>query len=451
MRAWVPQLMAIVKQIFNGFSDFLKLYNTPNHQRGMEHELVCRNCSHSFAPGLYPLGCPKCRAKGISSGLEVSYDPGSVDQTLLPFEEESTENNMWRYRELLPLIPDNPVTLGEGMTPLLELISLTRELKANILLKNETVNPTWSYKDRLNSLLISNAVALGKSRIATSSTGNHGASTAAYARRAGIDDVIVLLPPAAERPLRLQLRAYGAEAVVTESTARGDLLSKLIDDGWYPTVNVTDTHTGLPYAYEGYKTIAFELVDQLDSTPDAVVLAVGAGDGLFGIWKGFRELRQLGIIRTPPKMIAVQPEERAPLVEAIDNGSDKVEIREDTTPLTTSTMSLAVGSHAIEAIRESEGFAYSIDHDSVMGAVHDAGDEAIFLEPASSLTLAGVRNAIAHGDVDSGDTVVCIGTGAGVKWPDSAETVFGTVPEIEPTYAALAEAVKIPLHSPSTN
>ena len=411
----------------------------------MNHQLSCQNCGTVIDPGTYPRGCPNCQERGEAGRLEVTNDPDDIAVVDLPFEAGSDEPNMWRYRHLLPLLADEPTTMGEGWTPLVEARALSSETGLDVQVKNETVNPTWSYKDRLNSLLVSNAVASGEDRIATSSTGNHGASTAAYARRAGVEDTIVLVPHETERPIRAQIRGYGADVVVTDYEARRGLLAELVGRGWYPTVDMTGAYAGLPYAVEGYKTIAFELVEQLGGTPDAVAVPVGAGDGLYGVWKGFRELHDLGVIEEPPRMIGVQAAERAALAKAVDSGAESVGTDEGPLPITVSVGGASTSDHGLRAIQESEGVAYGIPRDEVERGMRELGREGIVVEPASALAYAAVREASEAGVVESGETVIPLATGAGVKWPGYLEGAVGEAPEIEPTLDALAEAVSMPL------
>jgi threonine synthase len=411
----------------------------------MNHQLHCQRCEATFESDVYPEGCPACLERGEAGRLEVTYDFDDVAVADLPFTGGSDETSMWRYRELLPLLADEPTTMGEGWTPVVEARELSDETGLDVRVKNETPHPTWSYKDRLNSLLVSNAVAEGETRVATASTGNHGASTAAYARRAGLTDVIVLVPHETERPLRAQIRAYGADAVVTDYEARGELLGELVARGWYPTVDVTGAYVGLPYAVEGYRTIAFELVEQLGTAPDAVAVPVGAGDGLYGIWKGFRELDELGIIDDPPKMVGVQAAERAALAKATEAGAETVGTDEGPLPITVSVGGSTTSHHALRAVRESSGTAYAIPREEVERAMRELGREGIVVEPASALAYAAVRGAAEDGVVESGDTVVPIATGAGVKWPGYLEGAVGDAPEIEPTLDALADAVSVPL------
>lgn len=415
----------------------------------MEHRLECQRCGETYEPGTYPTGCRECLDAGAAGRLEVAPDLESVDVAALPFGDGGERRtDMWRYRELLPLLPDDPVTLGEGWTPLVEANGLSAT--ADIYLKNETVNPTWSFKDRLNSLLLSNAVAgLGRTRVATSSTGNHGASTAAYARRAGADEVVVLVPPETEPPLRAQIRAYGAKVAVTDYDERRPLLASLAERGWYPTVSVSKEYVSQPYGYEGYKTVAFELIEQLEAPPDVVVTAVGAGDGLYGTWKGFRELRELGVIDRTPKMVGVQPAERPSLTQAIDDGTDSVGTAPGPMPITTSTSGDTAGDHSLRAVRESDGGAYGIEREDVRAGMRAAGREGVVLEPASALTVAAVERAVDDGLVTPSDTVVCTATGAGVKWPEALTQAVGETPRVDPDLDALARELSVDLDAPA--
>jgi threonine synthase len=411
----------------------------------MDHRLVCQSCTDEYPPGGYPRGCPTCDARGAAGRLEVTFDPSDVDLTELPFgsedSDERAERSMWRYQELLPLLLESPVTLGEGWTPVTRLDSHSSETGADVLVKNETINPTWSWKDRLNSLLISNALAEEKSKFVSSSTGNHGASTSAYASRGGADEVVVFLPYETDVPHRTQSKSYGADVFVTDFDARGDLFNELVDRGWYPTTSLR--RVGMPYGYEAYKTIAFELVEQLDSVPDAVLVPVGSGDGIYGVWKGFTELRKLGIISSTPRMIGVQPEERCSLVKAVSEDRPSVEPDHGPLPYTTSTSGVIAGEHGLQAVRESGGTAYALSESDVRRSVSRVAREGVLLEPASSLSPGAVSEAYEDGVIERGDTVVCMGSGSGVKWPRKTEAAVGEVPEIEPSFAAFREATDV--------
>lgn len=410
----------------------------------MEHELVCQVCGASHPPGNYRAGCPDCHDRGEAGWLRVEYDTDALADSFRPSPDAPT--SMWRYADLLPLLASTPVTIGEGWTSLVDAPTVSEELGADIRIKNETTNPTWSYKDRLNSLLVSNVVALEDDpRIATASTGNHGASTAAYARRAGVDKVIVLLPHETEAPCRAQIRAYGGRAVVTDFDDRRRLLAKLVERGWYPAIDTsTRGYTGQPYGVEGYKTIAFELYEQLGAVPDVVLAGVGDGDGLYGIWKGFVELDELGVTDERPRMVGVQSTERPSLVRALDG--DESGAADDRMPITLSTGTTSVGPHAVRAVRESDGTAYAVRETDVERAIRSVGAVGVFPEPASALPVAGASRAAADGVIQAGDTAVCVVTGAGVKWPKHTAGAIGETPVIEPTLDALDAAVPFSIH-----
>lgn len=413
----------------------------------MEHELVCEICSAMHPPGSYPQGCPDCRTRDQQGRLEVRYSPEVLADAEVPDPDQRPSGipSMWRYRSVIPVLRDSPITLGEGGTPLVEPTRFGADLDATIVFKNETVNPTWSFKDRLNSLVLSNAQALGETRVTVSSTGNHGASTAAYASRGGIDDVIVLVPDETEAPLRAQIRAYDADVVVTQYEDRDELLSQLVDRGWYPTVNVTDDYTGVPYAAEAYMTIAFELVEQLDTIPDVVIAPIGAGDGLYGIWKGFRELHAADVIAATPRMIGVQPAERASVVAAVETDADTVDARHGPMPITTSVSGPTAGSHSLRAVRESDGTAIAIERPDVERTLAAVARDGLLVEPASALAPAAIDPGFEAGVIDAGDTVVCMATGAGVKWPDLVRGIVGEAPRIPASLSALKDAITTPI------
>lgn len=408
----------------------------------MDHELVCQRCGAQHEPGSYPFGCPTCLETDQAGRLEVVL----TDRERVDFPPgDDAESTMWRYRELLPLLADDPVTLGEGWTPLVE---LSTGAPYTHHLKNETVNPTWSYKDRLNSLLLSNITALGHAHVVTSSTGNHGASTAAYATHAGVEQTVVLLHPESDRPHQVQLQAYGAKVAVASDEGRSTLLRALAERGWFPTVNVTEPFSGVPYTLEGYKTVAYELVEQLGESPTFMVCAIGAGDGLYGVWKGFRELADLDVIEHTPRMVGVQPAERPSVVKAFEAGADRVETTPGPMPIATSTSGPSAGDHTLRALRESDGIALGIDRSSIRDAITETGRSGVFLEPASAMTVAAVEVLAERGEFDRDDHVVSLGTGAGVKWPSKTGELIGEVPHVGDTLDELVETLDIDPDAP---
>jgi threonine synthase len=271
-------------------------------------------------------GCPRCRAQGVAVNLTVEYDlaplAGVTPATFAP-----GAGGMWRFRDLLPLRSARPVTLGEGGTPLVHLERLGARLGLpRLYAKDESRNPTWSYKDRLCATAVSHAVAIGARVITISSTGNHGASTAAYAARAGLPCVIFTMTSVPDT-MKTLMQAYGAAVVACPTAeARWELMRQGVERlGWYPTSGFVMPPVGSnPWGIEGYKTIAYEVAESLEWTaPDVVVVPSAYSDGLYGIWKGWTELHQLGLVKSPPRMIAAEP--FGPLAAALERGLDAPE------------------------------------------------------------------------------------------------------------------------------
>jgi threonine synthase len=398
------------------------------------YEYTCRRCDSTAPATERPAGCPDCSAR-----LEVELE--EYPERLVSNDDRY---DVYRYADWLPVDDIEWLSGGEGWTPLVDaptLSSAADDPGATILLKNETTNPTWSWKDRMASMVVSHAVADGATRIATSTTGNHGSAIAAYASRAGIDRTLVFVNPSSEPPHHAQIRAYGGETVeLTDADKARRLLAELADRGWFIAYDLDGHFTGQPYVYEGYKTIAFELVEQ-HGVPDAVVAAVGAGDGLYGIWKGFRELADAGLIEDTPAMVSAEAQERHPLANAFEAAEEHVGEDPGPEPLSTSTKSPTTGDHALAAVRNSGGRPAVIDREALEQAVRKSGKDGVFLEPASALAAAGAASVAG----EEFETVVAVGSGAGVAWPERTSGIFGGYPTVEPSLSALGESVPFDL------
>jgi len=409
----------------------------------MDHVFECRSCGATTDPADRPAGCPDCGGR-----LEVAFEPGDLPDSL----PDSDRTDLRRYADFLPDAGE-PVSMGEGWTPLVDAPRLGASVGADegpppsdggpdAFLKNETANPTWSWKDRLAAVVVPSAVDAGADRIATASTGNHASAVAAYASRAGVDRVIAFLSPSSESPHHRQIRAYGGGSLgLTDYGERKRLLGELADRGWFVAYDLDDQYTGQPYVYEGSKTIAFEIVEQLGGAPDAVAVPVGAGDGFYGVWKGFRELFALGVTDRRPKLLSAESAERHPVAKAFAAGAASVGRDDGPEPLSTSTMGATAGDHALAAVRASDGAAYAADRGAVEAAVRTCGRDGVFLEPASALAPAVISRAVADGLVGPDDTVVAVGTGAGVAWPEKTASAVGASPTVDPSLDAVADAV----------
>ena len=231
--------------------------------------------------------------------LEIAFHYDGIDRDL--FRQELLPG-LSRWAPLLPPLVAG-LSMAEGGTPLHESAALGEWVGSAppVLIKDETRNPTWSHKDRLNLVTVSAAVASKAPGVVVSSSGNHGAAAAAYAARAGLPCIVLTTD---DVPLGMQglLLAYGAAVIGVPADSRWPLMREIVKRlGYHPTSNLTPVHTGHPYGPEAYKTIAYELHRQLnDQIPAAVFVPTGYGELLYGVWKGFRELRLLGVTREAP-------------------------------------------------------------------------------------------------------------------------------------------------------
>jgi threonine synthase len=355
---------------------------------------------------------------------------------------------MWRYRALLP-VPSSEaaVTLGEGGTPLLLLPDVTRRTgAAEVWLKYEAINPTGSFKDRANAVTISMAVHFGYDKIACASTGNHGVSVAAYAARAGLRS-LVLLPPEASPIAVREIQCYGGEAVRVRTGRVTDLLGILWRDyGWFISQrNAPGTGgrpIGNPFGVEGYKTIAYEIFEQLGHrVPDMVFVPVGGGDSIWGVYKGFEELARLGMSGRVPAMIACQSSAGAPLEHAWRLNLPRVEAVEVGPTIAASIVDAQSGDHALLAIRRSGGRAVAVEDHALERAGASLQRSGICVEPSSAAALAGLEALVAMGETLTGLTVVLLGTGTGFRWPASMASQPKQVPVIDATVDALSRVV----------
>ena len=369
--------------------------------------LECARCAGRFAIGPLFHGCPDCRASGRSSPVEVRYEK-------LPSElARAAGMGIWKWHAWLPPVcEENRVSLGEGSTSLVPVH--IESVRARLLLKNETGNPTWSWKDRPNAASISMACQLGFTRTLAISTGNHGSAAAAYAARAGVECVVLCHEDTPDVQVAL-MRAYGA--AVTRGGDRETLARRLIDRGDFFPDTILCPRAGFanPYGVEGFKTIAFEIVQELGHVPDRVFVPVGSGDGIYGIWKGFRELRDLGVVQQAPRMIACQSAGADSLVRAIRAGRSHVEMLGRVESVALSIGERVTGDHAARAVFESQGDAVAVTDQEIFAALTSAGRQGLSMETSSAASLAGMK--ICEAASSESETWVAIATGASVKWP----------------------------------
>jgi threonine synthase len=326
---------------------------------------------------------------------------------------------MWRYREVLPGTGE-PVSLGEGMTPLHRAARLGASLGfTNLYIKDESVNPTGSFKARGLSAAVTVARDLGARRAAVPSAGNAGGALAAYGALAGMT-VRLYLPSSTPAPFFEEAEVYGAEVVRVEGTI-ADCARRLgeenPDGGWYDVSTLKE-----PYRIEGKKTMAYELVEQMDGgLPDAIVYPTGGGTGLIGMWKAFDEMERMGWIGPRrPRMYSVQAAGCAPIVRAFEEGRESARPWENAS---TYASGLQVPSARgdvlmLRAIRESGGSAIAVTDEAMRDAVLRVGAaEGIHASPEGGATLCALRELASRGLVRSDEAIVLFNTGTGLKYP----------------------------------
>lgn len=386
----------------------------------MERSLANAQVSMGPERSSFPLFPPM--VQGIESvdrayqyPLEISYEYSCVDRA---FIFGNTGSGMFRWRSLLPPIVDE-LAMAEGATPLLEIPSHVTQADARVFLKDESRNPTFSHKDRLNLCVLSAAKISGARGIVAASTGNHGISTAAYAAKAGLA-CIVLVPERFSRNYFAALSAYGAYAVPVRADSKFRILGRFVSDlGFHPTSNSTEFHTGHPFGPEGYKTIAYEIFDQLKRVPAAVVIPTGYAELLFGIVKGFQELVELGIASELPRAFSVEPAGLAPLARALETGQPMAVVRPAESRLTSIACTVS-GYRGVWAISKSKGAALRITDQQALMAQAKYARMGFWQELSSSAALAALE--IIAPKFRNKDVVV-IGTSSGVKDPINYQVV----------------------------
>lgn len=406
--------------------------------------MQCIRCGSEYDIGPMYRGCPACMERGLPTNLKVVVDGDKIRASFDRAKLADRPNSMWRYWEFLPAEMEDAATLGEGMTPMVELPRLAKRLGLkHLYVKNESANPTWSFKDRLASSAVSFAPRVGARVITGSSSGNAGAATAAYSARAGMPCVMFTTQrfPVA---MRVQMGVYGTKLVaVPTNHDRWKMVEAGVDNyGWFPvTVFLYPLVGSSPFGIEGYKTIGYEMVDQLGKVPDKVVVPVGAGDAFYGMWKGFSEYRDLGYTDTVPTMLAA--EVFGPLQNAMEKDLDHVEAthREPTVAISVGMETSAY--QALTVLRESGGTARSAsDEEMIAMQQHLAADEGIYVEASSVLSIASIPHMIEAGAVDEDDTVVAFLTASGLKDPEMTAEHLPSIPVIEPKLEELLQLLK---------
>jgi threonine synthase len=407
--------------------------------------LACPRCRATF--GVEPRfdGCPRC-GRAVPVNLVPLYDEAAQRAAFCRDALADRPPSMWRYEELLPVAAADAVSLHEGFTPLVPCPRLGERLGVpRLWLKDESRNPTWSFKDRLAAVAVSMARGFGARVIACSSSGNAGAAAAAYAARAGLPCVVLTFEGSAGA-MMTQMRAYGAMVVATRDKAdRWRLLERCVRElGWYPTSPYFGPPVGSnAYGVDGYKTLAYEVVEQLGwRAPDWCVLPVAYGDGLAGMARGFEDLHRLGLIPTLPRLVAA--EIFGSLAAADKAGADAVAaVEKDHETVAVSIGTLQSTWQALHALRRTRGCGVRVgDADLLALQAEAAAAEGVYAEPSSVAPLAAVRALRRDGVIADGDTVVALVTATGLKDTEATARRAGAIPVIGGEIGALFDTLR---------
>ncbi len=380
--------------------------------------LECAACGTSYGKGTVQNLCTKC-----SKPLLVRYDLGSAAKALTRENLRRRSPDMWRYREVLPVESDaNIVTLGEGFTSLIKTERLGSDLGLkNVFIKDESTNPTQSFKARGMAMAVSMAKELGVKKLAAPSAGNAGGALAAYAARAGIP-AFIFMPRDTPRANIVECEQTGAHVTLIDgliTDCGAEIARRKEAEGWFDVSTLKE-----PYRVEGKKTLGYELAEQLAWTlPDVIIYPTGGGTGLIGMWKAFDEMQEMGWIDSKrPRMISVQAEGCAPIVRAFEEGTEHAaEFQNAATVASGLRVPKAVGDFLIlRAVRNSGGRAIAVsDADMIDGVRAIGASEGLFVAPEGAACLPALRKLLKLGEVDRDETIVLFNTGAGVKYLDA--------------------------------
>jgi threonine synthase len=333
------------------------------------------------------------------------------------------EPTLWRYRDVLPIDdPEDRVSLGEGFTPLLPAPRLGAHVGLpKLFVKDESGNPTGSFKARGLAVAISMARVLGATDVCLPSAGNAGSALAAYAARGGLK-AHVFVPQDIARVFLMETQAYGAqvETVPGLITDAGRVCAEgALEHGWYECATLKE-----PYRIEGKKTMGYEIAEQMDwNLPDAILYPTGGGTGLIGMWKAFAEMEAMGFVGTKrPRLYAVQPEGCAPIVKAFSEGLEEAPPWPDAqTHAHGLRVPKALGDFLIlRALRETHGAGVAVSEAEIVQGVKDAAaHEGLFMAPEGGACVAALRKLKASGHLSPDDTVVVFNTGTGFKYVEN--------------------------------
>jgi len=386
--------------------------------------LECAACGETYeARRLHNL-CTDC-----GRPLLARYDLGAAARTLTRESLKGRRADLWRYAEVLPVErAENIVSLGEGWTPLLTARRLGASLGLRRLyVKDESQNPTQSFKARGMSAAVSMAKELGVKKLAVPSAGNAAGALAAYAALAGLE-AHIFMPRDTPRANVVECEQTGARVTLMDgliTDCGAEVGRRKAQEGWFDVSTLKE-----PYRVEGKKTLGYELAEQMDwELPEVIVYPTGGGTGLIGMWKAFAEMEAMGWIGSKrPRMVTVQAEGCAPIVRAFEEGKRFADEFENAATVASGLrVPKAVGDFLIlDALRESNGAAVAVSDAELLAAVREIGAaEGLFVAPEGAACLPALRKLLERGEVNGDERVVLFNTGAGVKYLESFESGSG--------------------------
>jgi len=378
----------------------------------------CTVCGETYEPEGVMYTCPN-HDDPMEGILDVVYDYDAIHDQFAGAVDGDVPN-LWKYRPFLPIEEDaDPVTLNEGGTDLFDAPTLSEELGVEVRVKDDSRNPTASFKDRASSVSVTKARHHGHDIVICASTGNAAASLAGYAARGGLDARIFVPETAPEGKLAQPL-VYGADVLQIQGTypeAAELSLQATERYGWY---NRNAAYN--PFQVEGKRTAGLEIAEQTrDDLPDWVVVSVGDGCTIAGVWKGLKEFEKLGYIDETPRMLGVQAE-GAPVIHNAFHGHESEQDKAETLADSIAVSGPANLRKAVTAMEESDGDSVAVSDREILDAELLLGStEGLFTEPAAAAIVAGVEKALEKGIMDEGESAVVVSSGYGLKDLENAK------------------------------
>lgn len=384
----------------------------------------CSRCGEVFSSENILTACPEC-----GGALLFQYDLNRVAEKVSRRDLENRENTFWKFKELLPLSsPSSIVSLGEPYTPLLH-YSEGNGSVSNVFLKDDGRLPTGTFKARGMAVLVSNLKELNINRVALPSAGNAAAALAAYGAKAKMEVYVFMPKDALESNVKecvfMGAKVYLVDGLINDAA---DIMKKFEEaHGW---LNVSTNKQ--PYRFEGYKAMAFETSEQFHwDLPDNIVFPTGGGEGVIGLWKGFKDLIELGWIEKIPRLIIVQSSGCAPLVKAYNNRD--TEAKETWENAETVAAGLRVGRPyasylVLRAVRETKGMVVAVDDADILSSMNRFLQNGVYACPEASATLAALNKLKSAGAIDKDESVLLYLTGNAMKYFDFMKIEKNKIP-----------------------